>query len=192
MSDTNDPALILQNITSALLNHQTDNAKNILNNEYPFAGVQAKKRKYSESMKLRIFLRDGFIDRYTGKKLVFSGMLRLISLLMPEEFPYHPNWKMDQCHIAYWQLSPTLDHIFPVARGGLDDESNWVTTSMISNAQKDQWTLEELGWELLPAGDLAEWDGLINAFIQLVEIDKTLIEYAVVKKNYDLAKKALK
>ncbi|HBZ29901.1 MAG TPA: HNH endonuclease, partial [Nitrosomonas nitrosa] len=27
---------------------------------------------------------------------------------------------MDACHIAYWELSPTLDHVVPVTLGGAE------------------------------------------------------------------------
>ncbi|MFF0818704.1 HNH endonuclease [Rhodococcus sp. NPDC003318] len=52
---------------------------------------------------------------------------------------------MSQTHFAYWELFPTIDHIVPVTRGGADDESNWVTTSMLRNSAKAHWTLDELG-----------------------------------------------
>ena len=137
-------------VCNALLDQRTDDAQTLLQAGAPFSGYPARKRQYSEATKTRLFLRDGFIDRYTGKKLVFIGILRLISLRMPEVFPYHPNWKMESCHPAYWELAPTLDHVVPVARGGQDSIENWVTASMLSNARKANWTLDELGWTLLP------------------------------------------
>ena len=94
----------------------------------------------------RVFARDGFVDRYSGDKLVFPGtLLRLLSALMPDEFPAHPNWKMSASHVMYWELCPTIDHLVPVARGGADNESNYVTISMLRNSAKAHWTLEELG-----------------------------------------------
>ncbi|HEX6641798.1 MAG TPA: HNH endonuclease, partial [Thermoanaerobaculia bacterium] len=64
-----------------------------------------------------------------------------------------------------WELCPTLDHVVPIARGGSDDESNWVTTSMLRNSAKANWTLEELGWTVLPDEQLRKWDGLTNWFV---------------------------
>jgi hypothetical protein len=58
-------------------------------------------------------MRDGFCDRYTGRRLVFPGVLRLISELFPKEFPWHPNWKQGVGHSLYWELSPTVDHVIP-------------------------------------------------------------------------------
>lgn len=58
-----------------------------------------------------LFVRDGFIDRYRGTRLVYPPTLRLISEELPEQFPYHRNWKMSETHHAFWELTPTVDHI---------------------------------------------------------------------------------
>jgi hypothetical protein len=134
-------------------------------------------------------LRDGFVDRYTGQRLIYIGALRLLSYLMPTDFPYHKNGKMDQCHIAYWELIPTIDHIVPISRGGMDHVNNWVTTSMLSNARKANWTLDKLQWSLYPPGNLDDWDGLIGVFLGYVESNKQLLEQNFIKKHYTLAEK---
>ena len=92
------------------------------------------------TQKMNQFLRDGFIDRYSGQKLLNPGILKIISHHFPEDFPYHPHWKMTETHIAYWELTPTLDHIYPIAQGGQDNEKNWVTTSMKNNSIKSNYT----------------------------------------------------
>lgn len=79
------------------------------------------------------FKKDGFIDRYSGDKLVNPGFLKVLSHYMPEEFPYHSHWKMEACHNAYWEFVPTVDHIYPVALGGADSEENWATISIYPN-----------------------------------------------------------
>lgn len=150
-------------------------AKKILASSYPFAPMAASSRSYSETQMLRVFLRDGFVDRYSGCRLIFPGTLRLISKLMPIEFPFQKNWKMSQTHIAYWELCPTIDHLIPITRGGSDDESNWITTSMLRNSAKSNWTLEELGWQLFPPGDLNAWDGLIDFFMSFVEEESSVL-----------------
>lgn len=66
-----------------------------------------------------------------------------------------------------------MDHIVPVARGGADNETNWVTTSMLRNSAKSNWTLEELGWELVPPGDFKQWDGLLAWFVEFLKQDKS-------------------
>ena len=121
-------------------------------------------------------MRDGFIDRYSGNPLIFPAVLRILSFLLPDEFPFHRNWKMDKTHPAYWELFPTLDHIVPVARGGLDEDDNLVSTSMLRNGAKANSTLEELGWILHPAGDLNIWDGMMSWCMEFVLNNNQLLE----------------
>jgi hypothetical protein len=161
-----DGANILIRVCDALDDNRRDNAGNILANEYPFTPLENFGRRYSAIKSMRIFVRDGFIDRYTGKRLVFPGTLRLLSKLFPKEFPFHKNWKTDACHFAFYELFPTIDHLAPVSRGGADHEVNWISTSMVRNAAKANFTVEELGWHLLPSGDIKQWDGLTRWFLR--------------------------
>lgn len=138
-------------------------------NKYPFTPLNNAGRSYTAIEATRIFVRDGFIDRYSGARLVHPAALRVLSRRLPFEFPFHPNWKMTHTHPAYWELSPTIDHIVPVARGGADLDDNRVTTSMLRNTAKSNWTLDELGWQLLPSGDFSQWDGLTRWLISYIE-----------------------
>ena len=141
-------------------------AAEVITRAYPFAPTVPNKRKVRLVDALGVFIRDGFIDRYTGQRLVFPGVLCLLSEMLPKEFPYHPNWKTDETHLAYWELFPTIDHLVPVSLGGADDLSNWVTTSMLRNAAKANSVLADLGWQLQPPGDMETWDGLLGAFLE--------------------------
>jgi hypothetical protein len=124
---------------------------------------------------LGVFRRDGFIDRYSGERLVCPATLRLISKRLPEAFPFHPNWRADACHFGYWELCPTVDHVLPISRGGADDETNWITTSMILNAAKGNFTLDELRWPPpLPPGNCADWDGLTGWFLDQATADRAI------------------
>ncbi len=118
------------------------------------------KRRYRHGDALRLFVRDGFVDRYSGARLVFPPVLRWISRLLPDALPFHPNWRVGSGHRLYYELFPTVDHVIPVILGGKDDPENEVTTSMLRNLWKSDRPLERLGWTLHPAGDLREWDGL--------------------------------
>jgi hypothetical protein len=69
-------------------------------------------------------------------------------------------------------LFPTVDHEVPVSRGGRDEFDNWVTTSMLRNAAKANFTLDELGWTRYPEGRLGEWDGLTAWFLQWPESEQ--------------------
>lgn len=155
-------------VCNALADGSRDRAADLLNAEYPFTGASNAGRRYSEFEMMQVFMRDGFVDRYSGERLVFPGTLRLLSQLLPAEFPAHKNWKMAESHSAFWELFPTIDHVVPVARGGLDDDTNWVTTSMLKNPAKAHWTLDELGWRLHPPGAQDAWDGLTGWFMAYV------------------------
>jgi len=170
----------LARVCAALAAGSADEAAEIVDREYPFLPVDASHRAYSPLDMTRLFVRDGFIDRYSGGRLVFSPALRLISAEIPDVFPYHPHWKANTTHPAFWETVATLDHVVPVALGGPDDESNWVTTSMARNAAKLNYTLAQLGWKLHAAGDFNEWDGLLGWFVEHGRTRPDLLE------NYSL------
>lgn len=160
---------IIEDILMEVKNDNIETGRRIILEEYPFQPAIINKRQYSEKQKMEQFKRDGFIDRYTGEKLVNPGVLKMISFFYPKEFPYHAHWKMTDTHVAYMELIPTIDHIVPISKGGSDSIENWVTTSMNKNAKKSNWTLDEIGWKLYPAGNIDDWDGLTKLFISLVE-----------------------
>jgi len=164
-----------------------EKASKIVRGKYTCLPLPKTKRRYTEVQSLRLFLRDGFIDRYSGSPLVLPATLRLLSKLLPDELPAHPNWKMSESHIAFWELFPTVDHVVPVARGGLDTEENWVTTSMLRNGAKSHWTLEELGWKLYPAGNVRDWDGLTSWFLMYIERHPEFLEDAYLKRWHKAA-----
>jgi len=139
---------------------------------------------------VRIFNRDGFIDRYTGSKLVFPGTLQVLGIVLPEHFPWHPHGNLTKSHIVHWELYPTVDHIFPISRGGPDVDSNWATTSMLANQAKLHWTLDELGWTLHEPGDLHNWDGLTDWFFQYVGQHPDVLSQPGIKKWFRAASSA--
>ena len=163
-----DRGAILKAVCEHLTRGDSSEAADVARREYPFEPQAVAGREYDALTCTRIFIRDGFIDRYAGTRLVFPGALRLLSRLLPAEFPFHRNWKMSATHPAYWELFPTIDHVTPVTRGGKDEVSNWVTTSQLRNSAKAAWTLEELGWTLQPPGNIRKWDGLISWFLSTV------------------------
>ena len=121
-----------------------------------------------EQQRLAIFVRDGFIDRYFGDKLIFNGTLRVISYVMPDIFPYQSHGKTQLSHQAWWDLSPSVSHITPTEIEGSDDTENLVCASTRRNFQKLDATPEEVGWQFLPPGNLDDWDGLLHWFIEYV------------------------
>lgn len=169
-------ASTVQRICDAISDGLLEQACSIARQEIPFEPISRVKRTYTETEAAQMFVRDGFVDRYSGKRLIYPPVLRLLSSIMPNEIPYHRNWKTTECHMLFWHLSPTVDHVLPVARGGLDESSNWVCTSMVLNAAKANWTLEELGWHLVPPGDFRKWDGMLKWFMDYVEHHRSVLQ----------------
>jgi hypothetical protein len=164
---TADCASIIADACAALSRGDEDAAAGALA-RYPAPPPPGARGAISAVQATRIFIRDGFVCRYSGKRLVNPGALRILSLRFPEAFPYHPHGRFDATHPAWWELFPTLDHVVPVARGGSSEPANIVTTSLAKNAEKGSWTLEELGWSLRPPGSIAEWDGLTRWMVDYV------------------------
>ena len=89
-----EKAELIKDISFCLMNNDKMATLEIINIYYKFSNKDIKVRKRSEYEKLEKYLNDGFIDSYTGEKLIFSGMLNIISNYFPKEFPYHSHWKM--------------------------------------------------------------------------------------------------
>lgn len=157
-------------------------AGEVVRTQYPHVSSPCVGRKATLREATQLFVRDGFVDRYRGGRLVFPGALRVLSLRLPEAMPYHPNGKMDRSHPAWWELFPTIDHVVPIARGGANDPSNWVTCSMTTNSIKANWTLEQLGWRLRELGAIERWDGLLGWFVEMVAEDRTLLTHDYVRR----------
>lgn len=191
MSTENDKSEIIREVMYALIGSDERKAKEIIRKEYPHEVKEIVKRSYTLSQRMQQFIKDGFIDRYSGKRLVNPGILKVISTYLPEEFPFHPHWKMTDTHIAYWELSPTIDHVYPIAKGGQDDPDNWVTTSMKNNSIKSNYTVEEIGWTLYPKGNVEEWDGLTQVFIILVDNNRELLNDRYIKSWYSVSVKEM-
>ncbi|MDQ2730064.1 MAG: HNH endonuclease [Armatimonadota bacterium] len=168
MRPLDEKTQIVRQICDALGAGDASTASEIARRDYPLSAPTAGSRSISPFEATSVFQRDGFIDRYSGTRLVFPAVLRLLSRLLPDEFPFHTNWKMSESHIIYYELCATVDHIIPVARGGTNTADNWVTTSMAHNSAKANYTLNEIGWTLLPPGYLADWDGLLAWFLDFI------------------------
>ncbi|MXV89630.1 MAG: HNH endonuclease [Acidimicrobiia bacterium] len=179
-------------ICDAISSGSPDEAAALARAELPFEPFERTKRFRSDAEKVSVFLRDGFIDRYSGQRLVFPGTLLLLSHLMPAEIPYHSNWDTSKCHMVFWYLSPTVDHVDPVARGGPDTTDNLVCTSMPRNDAKRHWTLEELGWHPCLPGSLLEWDGLLSWFMDYTSDKPRVLEERPIKRWHSAAKRALR
>ena len=162
---------IIKEICKKIEDRDVQAAKDIVKKKYPHNPRKKNERNNYQNLlkKTEIFRRDGFIDRYSGEKLIYPPVLKILSVLMEKEFPYQKNWKMSETHIAWWELIPTVDHVEPVARGGKDEKENWVCTSQLRNSAKSNWKLEDLGWEMKKKGDLKKWDGMMGWFMEYMK-----------------------
>ena len=179
-----DPALVLAKVASLLTEGNTTNASSLLKDHYPFEPWEPphgkrrpekvsgsvpnsvenpETRKYSQKESLEVFYEDGYLDRYSGSRLVCPAALYAITYALPDEFPWGRARK--NSHQGLWDLFPTIDHVEPVSRGGADVRKNWVTTSMTMNMRKGNESMSQLGWSIHKAGDIAEWDGLVSWYV---------------------------
>jgi len=163
------PVSVLSRVCELLARGEALAAADCIRTHYPPPLPQSPRGTWSPTRAMRVFLRDGFTDRYSGSPLVFPGTLHALSVLLPDVFPYQKNWRQSDTHSGFWELYPTIDHVIPLARGGSDEEKNVVTTSMVRNAAKANWLLAELGWNSEPAPLVKDWDGLVASFLTLYE-----------------------
>ncbi len=117
----------------------------------------------------RVYARDHYQCRYCGERVILTAVMRLVSRLYPDLFPYHQNWKADSTHPAFVSRSATLDHVQPLADGGDPvGLANLVTACWSCNRRKGDLRLSELGWALVEPRD-ANWRGLTELFRPLWE-----------------------
>jgi len=70
--------------SDCLLNENLSEAKRTIESNLPHRVIKYHKRQMTIAEKLSIFIRDGFIDRFTGEKLVFPNVLRILSFHLQE------------------------------------------------------------------------------------------------------------
>lgn len=140
----------------------------LLHPEHDHPKEEWDKGQPTPNVATKVFLQDGFIDRYTGNRLVFPGTLLLLSRLIPEVFPYDSAWRSLKGHQLYWDLFATVDHVYPKSRGG-GGGTNFLTTSMNMNKSKGDHTPEEVDLVILPPGNKDDWDGLTHWFISSMD-----------------------
>jgi hypothetical protein len=215
VTDYVDKAEIISSVCEQLLRGNTQEAKNLAQTNYPFQANSyingkkirrtnpksiergtAKRMSPSPETSLSIWLRDGFRCRYTGVRLIFPQSLELLSVLLPNEFPYDnpPHGSYIKTHIAMWELWPVIDHVNPVVSSSdsksVNNIDNLVTTSAQKNIEKSDTNLKDLGWDLLPVEMLSNWDGLVIWFINYISYDRSPLSHLISGKRlsrwYDL------
>ena len=61
-----EKAEIIERICHLLARGDDEQAKKVARDEYPFQPLEANTRRYSETEMVRVFVRDGFIDRFVS------------------------------------------------------------------------------------------------------------------------------
>jgi hypothetical protein len=97
---SNDKGSVVAAICSALADRSRAEAEAIIRRDYPFDPPPVTQRRFQPLEYTKVFVRDGFLDRYSGARLVFPPVLRVLSFALPTAFPYHANWKTDETHPA--------------------------------------------------------------------------------------------
>ena len=122
------------------------------------------RRGVPSRLRMAVFMRDGFIDRYTGDRLTFPGTLYL---RCRDRKSFHPT--------RYRRKYPSIDHVIAVTNGGANVIDNYLSVSLQTNTIKINKTLDELGWTVQPPGDLADWDGETSWFVGQVKAHNRLL-----------------
>lgn len=65
-----DKVKVLKEAAQEILNGKMKSAKELIQTEYPFKKLTNTGRNYTDKQKMEQFKRDGFIDRYSGQKLL--------------------------------------------------------------------------------------------------------------------------
>ena len=74
---------VIENACQKVSEGDLDNAKNIIMQDYTFKPLVKAKRQYTETQKTKVFRDDGFIDRYSGEKLVYPPVLSCLLYTSP-------------------------------------------------------------------------------------------------------------
>lgn len=175
-------AASLAEIADALTHGDIAKAQSLATRQFPWERSTAARKGITTVRALRIFIRNRFIDRYSGSRLIFPGALLAIGKLLPDHFPMHPTWKAGESYHVFWELWPVIDHVRPVTRGGAHDESNFVTTSTNNNVAKGNALVSELEWTLLPEpGPEETWDGLVSWYREIVRLHTDLLSFGQIQ-----------
>jgi hypothetical protein len=185
---------IINDICKALSSGDLDAAKGVLQDEYPFVDARnALERVYTATECTRVFIRDGFIDRYSGTRMVFPGTLRLLSLELGNSiFPFQANGRIEITHPAFWELYPTVDHSDGASHGSHGEMSNLITANVLTVVAKRAARLQSLsGWKMAPAGNFEHWDGTIWWFVNYVARREDLLRNAHLMTWFQAARSCL-
>ena len=98
---------VLKDAANYLLTGNVSSAKETINHGYPFHAIPSSKRAYTDKQKKDQVKRDGFIDRYSGEKLINPGLLKVFPIIFLTSFPI--------IHMGRWKIviMPTRKFFLP-------------------------------------------------------------------------------
>lgn len=109
-----------------------------------------------------VLQRDHWCCRYCGRRLVVGGVLELLGILAPQDFPFPRGYHMprDRTHPAALRVYPEVDHVHAGARGGdWKDRENLVAACVPCNDKKG----DRIGWVTCPPKH-ESWTGLTELY----------------------------
>ncbi len=125
-------------------------------------------RTKDESLRARVFVRDGFRCTQCGGRAVPRSILVAIHDLYPEEIPYDVHYTRGRTHPAFWAPVPEADHVLAHSRGGFNDLANLATLHAACNTRKsDSPATYSAHNGQNSSGD--DWDGLTSFYPALIE-----------------------
>jgi hypothetical protein len=201
---------IIMDACLALSDEGREASQEILRRNYPF-DPRAKPRSVSKekpfpmerkveasdfwnedrASMMRVFARDGFMNRFTGELLIFPAVLRLLSKELPSIMPYQMAWRVGEIHMAYYDIYACIDRLLPKSQGGSDAESNQITTTMPYVLARSHSNVEEMDWRLTREGFVDEWDGMSSWYVEYVNANQELRNANYFNLWYIAAKKVL-
>ena len=171
----NSKADVLIHACLALEAGSVDAAKKIIERDFPFSRYVKDERTFTPVEQIKIFMRDGFVDRFTGKRVFLPPVLAVLSKEMPETFPWSSSGDRAKTHQAHEMLSAAVKKVIP--SGSSKDTANLVTVSALNKLSRGNATLADLGQPLLTLDDIASarWDGMTGWFVNYVHEHKALL-----------------
>jgi hypothetical protein len=123
-----NPAQVIARACEAISSGDVAAAASIIASDYPHTLLKHERRRKTipAAVMIRVFLRDRFVDRYTGQQLIFGPALHLLSQILPDTFPAAQNWKMSGTHRGFYELFATVDHVLAQIHGGSAEPDNLV------------------------------------------------------------------
>ena len=131
-------------------------------------GGKGRTKDPGRRAKAAVWVRDGFTCRYCGRRTIPPDLLKVLSFHFKDAFGWQKTWN-PPTHRAYWDISTSLDHVLAVSGGGdWREVGNLVTACYRCQEQKNDRSLEALGWQL--RRPKRGWDGLTKSYEALYEV----------------------